>query len=584
MTTVAQKPKNEAERLAELERYGILDTLPEKAFDDLTRIAASICNTPISLVSMVDSNRQWFKSATGINGVTETSRDIAFCAHAILDTNTMVVPDATADPRFANNPLVTGEHRIRFYAGAPLISPNGYAVGTLCAIDHAPREITQEQRLALEALARQVVDQMELRVNLRTLKHQAQEIEKNRENALCKILDTMQSGLFVVGRDAKIERSNVALRNMLGFSEQELLGMDAKLVFGGDNIVSHGEPEQWQLDNGSLQTENTLRAKDGRLVPVILSASVLVDPSGGFGSWVCIAHDLTATRALQEQLLSGQKLEAIGRLAAGISHEINTPIQFIGDNTRFLLDAFKDFVKAMEFIKRSAESNGPLAEEAQVVLKELDLDFLREEAPRAIEQTLEGVGRVSRIVRAMKEFSHPGSDQKQLVNINRLIESTVTVSTNEWKYVATVETEFDADLPLIPCLPGEFNQVVLNIIVNAAHALEESVTSGRRDKGLIKITTKRSPEYAVVSIHDNGCGIQPEIINRIFDPFFTTKEVGKGTGQGLAIARSVVVDKHNGKLEVESSVGVGTTFKILLPLKEHAHALKSTTGTTGVRL
>lgn len=582
MTVVASKPVNEEERIAELRRYEILDTLPEQAFDDLAQIAASICNTPVSMISLVDENRQWFKASTGLSGISETTRDIAFCAHAILDTKTMVVPDAKADPRFANNPLVTGEQRVRFYAGAPLVSPNGHAVGTLCAVDHAPRELSEEQRKALEALARQVVDQLELRVNIRTLEKQSRELEANRENVLLRILDTMQSGLVVINKSGAFERCNSSLQSMLGYSNEELLALKVNDVFCCSSNMMDGEPEHWQLVKSGHQQETTLKAKDGRQVPVLLSAATLTDSNSEFLGWVCVAHDLTITRAMQEQLLSAQKLEAIGRLAAGISHEINTPIQFIGDNTRFLLDAFKDCLKAMDFIGRCAQSTTELASEAQNLVKELDLEFLREEAPKAIEQTLEGVSRVSSIVKAMKEFSHPGSDKKQLVSINKLIESTVTVSTNEWKYVASIETDLDPDLPLVPVLPGEFNQVILNIVVNAAHALEESVTSGRKDKGIIKLSSRRIDDHAVIAIQDNGCGIPESIINKIFEPFFTTKEVGRGTGQGLAIARSVIVDKHGGRLEVDSSPGVGTTFHIHLPLKEMASTNKA--NSSSVRL
>ncbi|MEM1303493.1 MAG: ATP-binding protein, partial [Planctomycetota bacterium] len=196
-----------------------------------------------------------------------------------------------------------------------------------------------------------------------------------------------------------------------------------------------------------------------------------------------------------------------------------------------------------------------------------DLDYLATELRDSVDQTLVGVERVASIVRAMKEFSHPGTTIKTPTDINAAISATITVATNEWKYVATVETDFDEQLPLVPCLPGDFNQVILNIVVNAAHAIGVA-NEERRDseKGTIRVRTRRVGEQAVISISDTGTGIPERLLNKIFDPFFTTKDVGIGTGQGLAISRSVVVDKHGGTLEVDSTPGQGATFTIGIPL------------------
>jgi signal transduction histidine kinase len=193
------------------------------------------------------------------------------------------------------------------------------------------------------------------------------------------------------------------------------------------------------------------------------------------------------------------------------------------------------------------------------------LEYLLAEIPKAISQSADGIDRVATIVRAMKEFAHPGSAEKAAVNLNKAIESTVTVARNEWKYVADLHTTLDPTLPPVPCLVGEFNQVVLNMIVNATHAIADAV-KGTGGKGTITIGTRRAGDFVEVCIADTGMGIPESIRHRIFDPFFTTKEVGKGTGQGLAIARSVVVDKHGGTIAVESQVGTGTTFIIRLPL------------------
>jgi signal transduction histidine kinase len=274
---------------------------------------------------------------------------------------------------------------------------------------------------------------------------------------------------------------------------------------------------------------------------------------------------------LEEQLRQAQKLESVGQLAAGIAHEINTPTQYIGDNVRFLKDAFQDlsllltnYERLLAAVRGNTLSQETL-EQVAAAVESADTPYLIVEIPKAIEQTLEGVTRVSKLVSAMKEFSHPGTKEKTPVDLNHAIESTVTVARNEWKYVADLETEFDPSLPLIACHVGEFNQVILNLIVNAAHAIADVVGKDGSGKGKITVQTRNCPEYAEIRIHDTGSGIPERVRTRIFDPFFTTKEIGKGTGQGLAIARSVVVDKHKGSIHFETEVEKGTTFIIRLP-------------------
>ena len=285
-------------------------------------------------------------------------------------------------------------------------------------------------------------------------------------------------------------------------------------------------------------------------------------------------EDVTDALTAERELRQAQKLEAIGQLAAGIAHEINTPIQYVGDNVRFLGDACTDLTAVLEqaeALRRAAQAGEPVAEPVRAlaaVQAEVDLPFLLAEIPTTVEQTLEGVERVATIVRAMREFSHPGTDDKTLVDINRALESTITVSRNEWKYVAEVATCLSEDLPLLNCLPGELNQVFLNILVNAAHAIADRTDHGRSGKGVITVSTRADDRWLEVRIADTGGGIPAAVQERVFDPFFTTKGVGKGTGQGLAIARSVVVDKHRGNLRFQTEPGQGTTFIIELPLHE----------------
>ncbi|MGD2062431.1 MAG: PAS domain S-box protein [Nitrospirota bacterium] len=298
----------------------------------------------------------------------------------------------------------------------------------------------------------------------------------------------------------------------------------------------------------------------------------LQDEDGRPAGCVLLAADVTQRKSLESQLSQAQKLEAIGQLAAGIAHEINTPTQYVGDNTRFLQDAFVDLAEILTGYQEllAAASAGPipgdLLNRAEETVKQADLDYLMAEIPAAIDQSREGVDRVSRIVRAMKDFSHPGSQEKTATDLNHAIESTITVSRNEWKYVATMETDLDPNLPLVPCLPAEINQVILNMITNAAYAIGTVVGDGG-GKGTIKISTRQEGDWVEIRFSDDGCGIPPDAQPKIFHPFFTTKEVGKGTGQGLAISHAVVVEKHGGAIHFETGLGNGTTFVVRLPLK-----------------
>jgi signal transduction histidine kinase len=291
--------------------------------------------------------------------------------------------------------------------------------------------------------------------------------------------------------------------------------------------------------------------------------------------------DIKKRDLMEVQLRQAQKLESIGQLAAGIAHEINTPIQYVGDNTRFIQDAFADVSKLLrqhESLLQAVEQNAAtpqLISEVKSAIAAADVTYLEKEIPKAAAQTLEGVERVTRIVRAMKDFSHPGASEKTTTNLNKAIESTLMVSRNEWKYVAEMVTDFDPNLPSAPCLPGEFNQVILNLVINAAHAITDVVGSGATAKGTITVSTRRCGELAEIRIRDTGPGIPEKIRERIFDPFFTTKGVGKGTGQGLAIAHSVIVERHGGRLLFETEVGKGTTFVIQLPLHSHTPPIQT---------
>ncbi|SPD74165.1 conserved hypothetical protein [uncultured Desulfobacterium sp.] len=288
-----------------------------------------------------------------------------------------------------------------------------------------------------------------------------------------------------------------------------------------------------------------------------------------------MGDDVTDRKKLEFHLMQSQKLESIGQLAAGIAHEINTPIQYVGDNIHFIQDSFSDMdmlrVKhnlLMEYIEKDLPTDN-LIQEIKQQLEATEIDYLEEEIPKALEQALDGVERVSKIVRSMKDFSHPGTTEKTAVDLNKALDSTITISRNEWKYVAEMETDFDDSLPLVQCLPGEINQVFLNLITNAAHAIKDVNGNGNNEKGKIRISTRCCGNSVDIRFTDTGCGIPAHLRHRIFDPFFTTKEVGKGTGQGLSISRSMIVDKHGGAISFESEEGKGSTFIIQLPIGQN---------------
>jgi PAS domain S-box-containing protein len=310
----------------------------------------------------------------------------------------------------------------------------------------------------------------------------------------------------------------------------------------------------------------------GQLGFLTLTINPVWDSNRNLTRLSIVGTDITERRMLESQLAQAHKLESIGQLAAGIAHEINTPTQFVGDNTRFLQEAFRDLETLLDryadllAASRAACVTPDLVAKVEAAIQAAELDYLREEIPKSIQQSLEGVQRVATIVRAMKEFSHPDGEERQPTDLNKAIASTVTVARNEWKYVAEVALDLDPNLPLVPCLPGEINQVILNILVNAAHAIADVAAAAAGAKGTITISTRRDGDWAEIRIRDTGPGIPEAIRERVFDPFFTTKPVGKGTGQGLAIAHAVIRKRHGGTITFETHEGQGTTFIIRLPL------------------
>ena len=403
-----------------------------------------------------------------------------------------------------------------------------------------------------------------------TGRKRAEEEMRASEERYRELFENASDIVYTTGLDTRLTSLNRVGQSILGYSVEEATQLDLRQLVVPKHweIVERSRKRLWAGDSG-LTFEVEVTRKDGR--PMTLEVKPRLIYRGGKPVGVQgIARDITGRDVAEMELRHAQKLESVGRLASGIAHEINTPIQFVGDNTRFLQESFESFqsllgkYQELRSALASGSANPELLAEVQRVEEASDCAFLLEEVPRAINQTLEGVERVATIVRAMKEFAHPEGKEMAAADLNKALLSTLTVARNELKYVADVETEF-GDLPMVICNVGDLNQVFLNLLVNAAHAIGD-VVKGTFAKGKIQVRTQAEGSTVLVTISDTGCGIAEANRSKVFDPFFTTKEVGRGTGQGLAIARTVVVDRHKGALTFESEVGKGTTFHVRLPI------------------
>ncbi len=389
------------------------------------------------------------------------------------------------------------------------------------------------------------------------------------------LIASLSSSLIVFSADLCITHWNPKASQILGFQASQVLGHPLKEI-----------PIQWDwevINENIDKCRNELRPMfldpvrfkrvDGQDGYLGINISPIRGNEDQLSGYILLCGDITERKILENRMAQASKLESIGQLAAGIAHEINTPIQYVGDNTVFLQDNYISLLKLLrkydEFFSTIKGRNEypELITQLDEARQEADLTYLYEEIPIAIQQSLEGIHRVTEIVSAMKEFSHPGVKEKTALDINNAITHTLTVARNELKYVADVETDLDPNLPQVVCLPGEIGQVFLNIIVNAAHAIAAVVEDGKKGKGIIKICTRQERNWVDIRISDTGPGIPEENKPHIFEPFFTTKEVGKGTGQGLAMAYDVIERKHGGTITFDTEIGKGTTFIIRLPVE-----------------
>lgn len=389
---------------------------------------------------------------------------------------------------------------------------------------------------------------------------------------LATAINSSDEGVFITDGqgsyfDSKIIFASQGLCRLTGYDENQLIGTSPG-VFTGRNSSNEGDQKLMQSieKNESYVGQSNYCKSTGEMLLVERAVYPIISDGGVCTNYLAIQRDITDKKELESRLAFANKMEAVGQLSAGIAHEINTPSQFIGDNLQFLKNAWDQIGPMLGQISER--------DDFEEMVEALDLGKMNKRrmgrmlknVPDAISDATDGAERISTIVKAMREFAHPEKSMT-FSDINKSIETTVTVARNEWKYVSYLDTEFDLEIPLIRFQAGDINQVILNLIVNAAQAIADKNRESN-EKGRILIKTERIEGYARVSISDTGGGIPEEVRASIFDPFFTTKEVGVGTGQGLFIAHSIVEQKHEGRLWFESEIGEGTTFHLELPLGE----------------
>ena len=378
-------------------------------------------------------------------------------------------------------------------------------------------------------------------------------------NVLRTMIDLIPAFIYCKDAESRFTGCNKLVANRMGVAPEELIGRTDFDFFPREMAEKFYNDEQALLKSGKplIDHEELAFDKLSGTNRVILTSKVpLHDAAGNLTGLVGTGFDITERKAAEERMASSDRLESIGRLAAGVAHEINTPIQFLNDSVSFIREGVEELLAYVDKLHATMPAQHP---------KDEDVEYLREELPPALTRVADGLSRIAEIVRSMKHFSHADQREMSAVDLNASIASTLVIARSEYKDVADLETDY-APLPPVICHGGQINQVVLNLVVNSAHAIADFVKQ-HGGRGKISVKTALDGDCALISISDTGGGIPEGIRARIFDPFFTTKEVGRGTGQGLSIVRNTIVKGHGGKLDFECEMGKGTTFHVRLPLQ-----------------
>lgn len=382
---------------------------------------------------------------------------------------------------------------------------------------------------------------------------------------LAAIVASTDDAVITTAPDGRIIDWNRVAVQLYGYRPEESVGKHVWAVIDGDQANGLNTHVAHVAEHGRASFESIDVRKDGSTVQTSVTVSSIYDDAGELLGFVATTRDMSERKAREAETHQESKLEALGRLSAGLAHEINSPIQFVGDNARFLEDAYQDLIGAVHFYRGLLDTSNPIGwSERQERVRQaeagLDFEYLQKEIPSAVAQSLEGIERVSTIVRAMKMFSHPGHEEQVPANLNDALTATATVTRHQVSSVADLRLDL-SELPPVRCNIADLNQVFLNLIVNATDAIAETGTPG-----VIRVSTELEEDHVVIRISDTGGGIPDHVRPKIFDPFFTTKEVGRGSGQGLPLARGVVHEGHGGTLTVDTAAGVGTTFTVRLPI------------------
>jgi|GEM_PF-1279838 len=523
----------EPERLAALARYDIFDTAHEEVFDDIVALASHICQTPMAIVSLVAGVRLWFKAKKGTD-LSETPRDISFCGHAIAGTGIFEVPDAVLDPRFADNPYVTGAPHCRFYAGAPLMTTDGHALGTLCVLDDKPATLSVSQREALAALARHTMNLINLRVRNHEISSEAVQIralqaELEKNNARLRLLfDEAPMGICEISREARFLDVNHAFARFINRPREQLIGASLFSVMHPEDMP----PLPLDLDSFPTNAE-PIRGRrlrylrpDGTVVWGEVTVRLL--DIGGVRCQLAIVEDVTEKRLQEHSLLNASKMSALGEMAGSIAHEINNPLTIISGFAQTLREQLKDAGVAPEIFRSQ------------------------------IERIIKTADRIANIVRGMRQFSRSAEDDALvLVPIATIIADTLALCGERFRMghvqVKVISTNSDNLL----CRPAQISQVLLNMLNNSFEAVR-----GLPEKW-VEIDTRRSGQMLQLRVTDSGPGIPEPMRTRMMEPFFTTKVLGGGTGLGLS-ASAGIAESHGGVLRYDAD-SAHTSFVLNLP-------------------
>jgi PAS domain S-box-containing protein len=582
-------PWTEAQRLEALESYGILDTPSEPAFDDIAKLAALTCDAPIALVSLVGKERQWFKSELGI-GIPETPRSVSICASALREKELLVVPDLTRDPRFADNPLVTGDPYVRFYAGAVLRTPEGLPLGTVCVLDHKPRPhgLKEGQAFTLRVLARQVMMQMQLRRAVaereNALREQEDALEAIRESEerFRVIANSAPVPIWVTSASGPREFTNFAYQEFLGVSYDEALTYDWRRAIHPDHLPRILKEQVAGESSGRTFTlECVYKRADGEWRWLRSISQPRLGSHGERNGFIGIAHDITSSKQAEqdlqqmnqlleervnealakqaqteETLRQSQKMEAVGQLTGGIAHDFNNLLAGI--------------VGSLDLMRMRI---------AQGRTGELD---------RYLDGAMNSANRAASLTHRLLAFSRRQPLAPRPVDANELIASVEELLRRTTGPSIQIDLGLEAGLWATLCDANQLENAILNLVINARDAMPdggrvriETANIYLEERDIVATDEEKPGPYICLSVSDTGVGIDPAILDKVFDPFFTTKPLGQGTGLGLSMIYGFA-KQSDGHARIHSEVGRGTSVKIYLP--RHQRAGKEAAPTQGEQM